>query len=90
MVVLKLNEYYSRKREELYAEQKSNSCKPEEMKPCSNCVTFAYLINLTVSMLAVSLLCQVRAARNYASLYVNNVQMFFEVTIKGQFEKKSA
>lgn len=41
-------------------------------------------------MLAVSLLCQVRAARNYASLYVNNVQMFFEVTIKGQFEKKSA
>lgn len=77
------------KREELYAEQKINSCKPEEMKPC-NCVTFAYLINLAVSMLAISLLCQVRAARNYASLYVNNVQMFVEVTIKGQFENKSA
>lgn len=39
-------------------------------------------------MLTVSLLCQVRAARNYVSLCVNNLQMFFEVVIKGQFENK--
>lgn len=41
-------------------------------------------------MLTVSLLCQVRAARNYVNLCVNNLQMFFEVVIKGQFENKSA
>lgn len=59
------------------------------MKP-SNLVNFAYLINLAVSMFTVRLLCQVRAARSYASLCVNNLQMFFEVAVKGQFENKSA
>lgn len=66
-----------------------NSCKSEEIKP-SNSVNFPYLINLAVSMFTVRLLCQVRAARNYASLCANNLQMFFEVAVKGQFENKSA
>lgn len=75
LIVLECNEHDFRKRETLQAEQKINSGKGEEIKP-SNGVTFAYFINLTVSMPTVSFLCQVSAARSYVSLCINNLYHF--------------
>lgn len=55
---------------------KNNSCKGEEIRP-SNDVTFAYFINLVVSVPTVSFFCQVIAARIYVDLCINDLYHFW-------------
>lgn len=75
LVVLKCNEHDFRKKETFRLSKKVNSCKGEEIKP-SNGVTFAYFINLAVSMPTVNFLCQVSAAKSYVNLCINNLYHF--------------